>query len=412
MSPDTGPIGSPLSSAGSATEFPARAPQRLAVSFEFSPPRTDAAEQTLWETVKRLTPLHPSFFSVTYGAGGSTRQRTHDTVARLKSETGIDAAAHLTCVAATQGEIDQNSAKFSLSDRQVPIRVKLPPDSRSRIATIENLPVPTASGGSVPLSRVATISFGSGPTTIQRYNQNRRIFVGADLPTGVVKGTAMTAINALPIMKNLPDGVSNAPAGEDRWQAEMLGNFVVAVMSGVLLVFAVLVLLYHRFVSPLVNMGSLFLAPLGGLILVALFGQSMSLPVLIGILMLFGIVAKNSILLIDFAIEEMATGADKREAILEAGHKRAQPIVMTTVAMVAGMVPTALSLGGDGGWRAPMGTVVIGGLTLSTLLTLLLVPAAFSLADGVEKRLGPALRRRLLTYDPVASHATAALPAE
>ena len=106
MSPDTGPIGSPLSSAGSATEFPARAPQRLAVSFEFSPPRTDAAEQTLWETVKRLTPLHPSFFSVTYGAGGSTRQRTHDTVARLKSETGIDAAAHLTCVAATQGEID------------------------------------------------------------------------------------------------------------------------------------------------------------------------------------------------------------------------------------------------------------------------------------------------------------------
>ncbi len=108
MSPDTGPIGNPLSSTGSttATEFPARAPQRLAVSFEFSPPRTDAAEQTLWETVKRLTPLHPSFFSVTYGAGGSTRQRTHDTVARLKSETGIDAAAHLTCVAATQGEID------------------------------------------------------------------------------------------------------------------------------------------------------------------------------------------------------------------------------------------------------------------------------------------------------------------
>ncbi|MCC8428697.1 methylenetetrahydrofolate reductase [NAD(P)H] [Reyranella aquatilis] len=108
MSPDTGPIGSPLSSAGSppAAEFPARAPQRLSVSFEFSPPRTDAAEKTLWETVTRLTPLRPSFFSVTYGAGGSTRQRTHDTVARLKSETGIDAAAHLTCVAATQGEID------------------------------------------------------------------------------------------------------------------------------------------------------------------------------------------------------------------------------------------------------------------------------------------------------------------
>jgi methylenetetrahydrofolate reductase (NADPH) len=104
MSPDTGPIGSPMST--STTEFPARAPQHLAVSFEFSPPKTEAAERTLWETVNRLTPLQPTFFSVTYGAGGSTRQRTHDTVERLKKETGIDAAAHLTCVAATKGEID------------------------------------------------------------------------------------------------------------------------------------------------------------------------------------------------------------------------------------------------------------------------------------------------------------------
>jgi multidrug efflux pump subunit AcrB len=181
----------------------------------------------------------------------------------------------------------------------------------------------------------------------------------------------------------------------------------------VLLVFSVLVLLYHRFISPLVNMGSLFLAPLGGLLLV--LGQSQSLPVFIGILMLFGIVAKNSILLIDFAIEEMEAGTPKLAAILEAGHKRAQPIVMTTVAMVAGMVPTAISLGGDGGWRAPMGTVVIGGLTLSTLLTLLIVPAGFSLADGVEKRIGPWLGRRVLTYDPHdPRHKTAdgALPAE
>jgi len=112
--------------------------------------------------------------------------------------------------------------------------------------------------------------------------------------------------------------------------------------------------------SPLVNMGSLLLAPLGGLMALALIGQPISMPVFIGILMLFGIVAKNSILLIDFAIEEMQSGADKFHAIMEAGHKRAQPIVMTTVAMVAGMVPTALSLSGDGAWRAPMGVVVIG----------------------------------------------------
>lgn len=305
---------------------------------------------------------------------------------------------------ATQGEINQNSAKFSLSDRQVPIRVKLPVGSRREFATIENLPVPTVTGGSVPLSRVATIGFGSGPTSIQRYNQSRRVFVGADLPPGVSKGVATDAIARLPIMKALPSGVANNAAGEDRFQQELMRNFGAALGAGVLLVFSVLVLLYHRFISPLVNMGSLFLAPLGGLLLLILTGNPMSLPVFIGMLMLFGIVAKNSILLIDFALEEMASGKDKREAIIEAGHKRAQPIIMTTVAMVAGMIPTALSLGGDGGWRAPMGIVVIGGLTLSTLLTLLIVPAGFSLADGLEKRVGPWLGKRLLSYD--ASHAT------
>jgi multidrug efflux pump subunit AcrB len=301
---------------------------------------------------------------------------------------------------ATIGEIDQNTAKFSLSDRQVPIRVKLPQEARRDLSNISNLPVPTASGGSVPLSRVAEITFGSGPTTIQRYNQQRRVFVGADLAPGIVKSEATDAIFKLPIMKNLPRGVTNAPFGQDQWQLEMLSNLGVAVPSGILLVFAVLVLLYHRIISPLVNMGSLFLAPFGGMLALLITGQSLSMPVFIGVLMLLGIVAKNSILLIDFAIEEMAQGASKFDAIIEAGHKRAQPIVMTTVAMVAGMIPTALSLSGDGAWRAPMGTTVIGGLLCSTFLTLLIVPAAFSLADGLEKRLGPKLRRSLLTYEP------------
>jgi multidrug efflux pump subunit AcrB len=176
-------------------------------------------------------------------------------------------------------------------------------------------------------------------------------------------------------------------------------NFGAALGAGILLVFSVLVLLYHRFISPLVNMGSLFLAPLGGLLLLAITGNSISLPVFIGILMLFGIVAKNSILLIDFALEEMTLGKPRHAAITEAGHKRAQPIVMTTVAMVAGMIPTVLPIGGDGGWRAPMGIVVIGGLSMSTLLTLLIVPAGFSLADGLEKRVGPWLSRRVLSHD-------------
>jgi multidrug efflux pump subunit AcrB len=301
---------------------------------------------------------------------------------------------------ATLGDIDQNAAKFSLSDRQVPIRVRLSVDSRRDLSTLQNLPVATSSGGSVPLSRVAEIGFGSGPVSIQRYNQQRRILIGADLAPGAVSGDANAKIKELPMMKNLPTGVSNEAVGSDKFLQELLVNFGIALVSGVLLVFAVLVLLYHRFVSPLVNMGSLFLAPLGGLIALKFLGQPISMPVFIGILMLFGIVAKNSILLIDFAIEEMSRGTEKFAAVVEAGHKRAQPIVMTTVAMTAGMVPTAVSLSGDGAWRAPMGTVVIGGLILSTLLTLLIVPAGFSLADGFEKRVGPKLRRMFLTYKP------------
>ena len=332
----------------------------------------------------------------------------------LAANLGVSTASLAQAIrVATIGEIDQNAAKFSLSDRQVPIRVRLPESARGNMANITNLPVETASGGSVPLSRVADIAFGSGPTTIQRYNQARRVFIGADLAPGVVESTANDAIKKLPIMQHLPDGVSNPPFGANKWQQEMITNITLAVIAGAALVLAVLVLLYHRVISPLVNMGSLFLAPLGGLIALWLANEPISMPAMIGMLMLLGIVAKNSILLIDFAIEEMAKGADKFTAIIEAGHKRAQPIVMTTVAMTAGMVPTAISLSGDAAWRAPTGTVVIGGLIMSTLLTLLIVPAAFSLADGMEKRLGPMLRRLLLTYKPGdAEHSGAALPAE
>jgi multidrug efflux pump subunit AcrB len=327
---------------------------------------------------------------------------------KIAAELGISTAAlSQTIRIATLGEIEQNAARFSLSDRQIPIVVRLSEESRTDFRTIENLPVPLAGGGSVPLSRVADITFGSGPTAIQRYNQNRRVLVGADLASGVLKGEAQAQIDALPVLQDLPIGVIRDVVGEEEWQAELVQNLIIAVIAGVLLVFAVLVLLYKRLMSPLVNMTSLALAPLGGVLLIWLLGMPNSMPVYIGILLLLGIVSKNSILLIDFAIEEMNKGVGKLDAILDAGHKRAQPIVMTTVAMTAGMVPVALSLSGDGAWRQPMGIVVIGGLILSTLLTLLIVPAGFSLADGFEKRVGPWLRARMLTYKPGDENAAA-----
>jgi multidrug efflux pump subunit AcrB len=316
----------------------------------------------------------------------------------LASELGVTAAALSNAIRiATLGDIDQNSARFSLNDRQIPIRTALNENARQRLSTIENLPVPTQAGGSVPLKLVAEISFGAGPTRIERTNQVRRINIGADLAPGVVSGQAWEQIRALPSMRNLPDGVTELVLGFNRWQQDLIRDFMIAVGSGIFLVFSVLLLLYHRILPPFVNMGSLLLAPLGSLIALWISGDPVSLPVYIGLLMLLGIVAKNSILLIDFALEEMGKGVPKREAILDAGHKRAQPIVMTTVAMTAGMIPTALSLSGDAAWRAPMGITVIGGLILSTVLTLVLVPGTFSLALGVEERLGPKLGRWFTT---------------
>ena len=331
----------------------------------------------------------------------------------LAADLGVTTAAlGQTIRIATLGDIAQNSAKFSLSDRQVPITVALSENSRRDLATLENLPVPTANGGSVPLKAVAEIGFGAGPTTVQRTNQVRRIAVGADLAPGLVTGDAWKKIDELPTMKALPQGVTRLSLGEQKWQAELVYYFAIALAAGVLLVFAVLVLLYRRFLAPFVNMGSLLLAPLGAGIALWLTGNPVSLPVLIGVLMLFGIVAKNSILLIDFAIEMMNQGVERDEAILEAGHKRAQPIVMTTVAMVAGMLPIALSLSGDGSWRAPMGVTVIGGLIFSTILTLLLVPALFSIAIDVESWFGRKFGRMLEGGAHHLPPGTAAQPAE
>jgi multidrug efflux pump subunit AcrB len=314
----------------------------------------------------------------------------------LAAELGVTTAALSQAIrVATIGEIDQNSARFSLADRQIPIRVALSEDARARLSTIQNLPVPTTSGGSVPLGLVAEIALGAGPTRVERSNQTRVLNVGADLAQGVVSGDAWVKIRQLPTMQNLPMGVQELVLGQNRWQQEMIKNFMLAVVAGLLLVLAVLILLYKRALPPLVNMGSLFLAPLGGLLALWLVGQPITLAVYIGMLMLIGIVAKNSILLIDFALEEMQKGVDKFDAIMDAGHKRAQPIVMTTVAMTAGMVPSALALHGGGAFGQPMGVTVIGGLLVSTFLTLVLVPGTFSLALGIEQRMAPRLSRWL-----------------
>jgi multidrug efflux pump subunit AcrB len=318
----------------------------------------------------------------------------------LASQLGVTVASlSETIRIATIGELDQNSAKFSLADRQVPIRVSLPEDTRRDLSTLENLPVPTANGGAVPLKAVADITFGQGPTRVRRYNQERRLTIVADL-NGVELGTAMDKIKALPAMKNLPPGVHRVDAGDARVMAELATNFIIAMFTGILMVFAVLVLLFARVLQPITILASLPLSFGGAVGALMLTNNPLSLGAMIGFLMLMGLVGKNSILLVDFAIEEMRAGKDRLTAILEAGHKRARPIVMTTVAMVAGMLPVAIGLGGDTVFRQPMAVAVIGGLITSTALTLVIVPAAFTVIDDIEAWLAPKFGRVLTAQPP------------
>ena len=296
---------------------------------------------------------------------------------------------------ATLGDLPQNGAKFALSDRTIPIRVSLPEKSRSDLATLENLPVPTSSGASVPLKAVADLRFGQGPSSVRRYNQSRRLYLDADLAPGYQLGDAMKKVNALPSMKNLPTGVRFIETGDTEFIKELVDNFAIAVAAGVLMVFAVLVLLFARVFQPITILSALPLSLGGALLALFLTNTPFSLPVMIGVLMLMGIVAKNSILLVDMAIEEMRAGKTRLQAIVEAGHKRARPIVMTTVAMVAGMVPVATGLGEASDFRQPMAIAVIGGLITSTLLTLVIVPAVFTLFDDIERFVGPVAAKML-----------------
>ena len=312
------------------------------------------------------------------------------------AEYGVSVAAISQAIRiATLGDLPQNAAKFSLADRQVPIRVSLLESSRSDMATIENLPVRTATGGTVPLKAVAEMSFARGPSTIRRYNQSRRVVIDAEL-NGVELGPALAKVKALPELRDLPDGVRLVEVGQAEFMTELFSNFLLAIAAGVLMVFAVLVLLFQRVFQPITILAALPLSVGGAVIALMLVGQSFSMPAVIGFLMLMGIVGKNSILLVDFAIEEIQAGKDRVEALIEAGHKRARPIIMTTVAMVAGMVPVAISIEE---FRVPMGVAVIGGLLTSTALTLLIVPAVFTLVDDVERWSGPRFRRLLTSSE-------------
>jgi HAE1 family hydrophobic/amphiphilic exporter-1 len=295
---------------------------------------------------------------------------------------------------ATLGDAAQNLAKFRDGNRLIPIRVQVDPAMRGDIGAIETLSVPGTDGLAVPVLAVADVGFGSGPSSIERYDRTRRVVIGADLARSEALGAALAQVYALPEAHNVPKGVRVQNGGDAEIMAEVFSGFASAMGAGLLIVMAVLVLLFGDVFQPITILLSLPLS-LGGVILALLLtGQPVSMPVVIGVLMLIGIVTKNAIMLVDFAIESRAAGVPRRQAITDAGRKRARPIVMTTVAMVAGMVPSALGLGDGGEFRAPMATGVIGGLIVSTVLSLVFVPSFYVVMDDASGLLRRLVRRR------------------
>ncbi len=389
-----------------------RGERELAVSLLGTDPAAmNQAVAALESAMRRL----PGFSNVAPSAGADRPEirvlPRADEAARfgVSTETISDAVR-----IATIGDVSSNLAKFRDGDRLIPIRVQVDTAMRGDLGALETLAVQGATGLSVPLLAVADISLGQGPASIERYDRVRRVVLGADLARGLALGAAVQNVFALPEAGRLPAGVRLQNGGDAEIMAEVFEGFAMAMGAGLTIVLGVLILLFRSVFQPITILLSLPLC-LGGVIFaLVLTGEPISMPVVIGILMLMGIVTKNAIMLVDYAIERRAEGMSRAEAVIDAGRKRARPIVMTTIAMVAGMVPSALGYGDGGEFRAPMAIGVIGGLIVSTALSLVFVPSFYTVMDDLSARVSRMLGRLLTPRGPAPAHPPSGLgqPAE
>lgn len=358
---------------------------------------TAAAARQLAEAMNAL----PQISGATAASAITRPEIQIKTKPQLATEMGVSSAALAhTIRVATIGESSSNAAQFNTGERQISILVRLSKDARDDLTMLRNLRVPTASGTHVPLGAVADVEFSTGSSSIERYDRKFRTSVQADLAGGALLGEATAAVQALPIAQNMPAGTELQNSGDAEAMADIFTQFGLAMGAGIMLVYVVLVLLFSSFVTPITILLSLPLAIGGAIFALYLYGSGIGLSVIIGFLMLMGIVSKNAIMLVEFALEQMSQGTDKSSAMLDACHKRARPIIMTTIAMTAGMIPSALAVGTGGEFRAPMAIAVIGGLLLSTFLSLLFVPSLFSVIDGFRNKAAALLSRRLGTNGP------------
>ncbi len=286
---------------------------------------------------------------------------------------------------ATTGDYEQNIAKLNLAQRQVPVVVKFKDANREDLSHFERMLVP-GSRGPVMLTNIATIELASGPTQINRLDRARNIILEVEL-NGIALGQMEEAIATLPSLQQLPPGISKAALGDAEAMTELFEGFGLAMLTGVLCIYGVLVLLFKDFVQPVTILAALVLSIPGAILALYLTHTALSMPALIGLIMLMGVATKNAILLVEYAIKARNERAMSRlDALLDACSKRARPIIMTTVAMGVGMLPIALGLGTDPSFRAPMAIVIIGGLITSTFLSLLVVPVVFIYIDDLRRQ--------------------------
>lgn len=360
--------------------------------YNFSLTSTDPQllEQTAQQIMTEIRAL-PSAGAVTSDRS-LPRQELTVTPDRLamadKGVTTQDIATTLRV--ATVGDYEQRLSKLNLDTRQIPIVVRLPDVAKQNVSQLEGLYVPSAlpPGQGVRVGEVASLNFGTGPAQISRLDRERAISITVQPANGEL-GDLVQAVKAIPSMQQLPASITIIDQGQAENMAELFSGFVIAMSVGVVCILGVLILLFGRILQPFTILMALPLSIGGAFVGLVITKSSLSMPSMIGFIMLMGIATKNSILLVDYALIAQRRGLARFDAIIDSCRKRARPIIMTTIAMGAGMLPLVFGWGdADPTFRRPMAAAVLGGLATSTLLSLVVIPVVYTLMDDLSGRFG------------------------
>lgn len=355
-------------------------------NFSLTSTNPEVLEQTVQQIMSDIRAL-PSAGSVTSDRS-LPRQELTVTPNRLamadKGVTTQDIATTLRI--ATVGDYEQRLSKLNLDTRQIPIVVRLPDIAKQNVSQLEGLYVPNTqpAGQGVRVGEVASLNFGTGPAQINRLDRERAITITVQPASGEM-GDLVQAVKSTPTMQQLPSSITVIDQGQAENMAELFSGFIIAMSVGVVCILGVLILLFGRLLQPFTILMALPLSIGGAFVGLVITNSSLSMPSMIGFIMLMGIATKNSILLVDYALIAQRRGMARFEAIIDACHKRARPIIMTTIAMGAGMLPLVFGWGdADPTFRRPMAAAVLGGLVTSTLLSLVVIPVVYTLMDDLS----------------------------